>query len=148
MRITIIVFALFLLITKVNAQNTNARSSSSEVQNSKANSSVILQEAINPWSGEPLSVEKEKSQKISGKVISIDKEDGLNVPNLALFQTNDGLTHFISSDKKSFRVGEKLNLDGYFQNTYYNSVKNIANVFYVTKIITSETSGKVKKFKK
>ncbi len=143
MKNIIAIFLFFLLACNVEAQKTKDRDlSKQEVRGSIANPMDIVQKAINPMSGEPLSEEKGKIQKISGKVIGTEKEYGLNVPNLAQFLTHDGFTHFISSPSKSFRVGEKLTLKGYFQNTYYSSVKNIANVFYITKIIDSTAPEK------
>lgn len=131
--ITILLF--FLAVSHTEAQHhVKGKNSSEEANSNIANSIDMEQKVIDPISGKPLSEERGENQKISGKVISTEKEYGLNVPNLAHFLTNDGITHLISSSSKSFRIGERLTLKGYFKNTYYEGVKNIANVFYVTKI--------------
>lgn len=100
------------------------------------------QKAIDITTGEPLSEEEGDTERISGKIIKTEQTEygRLEIPNYAELRTNDG-TVIISHPSKAFRVGEKVTLEGYFKTTYYANVKNVTQVFYVTRIINSSRSG-------
>lgn len=102
----------------------------------------MVQKAINPTTGESLSETKGDTERISGKIINTEQDEHakLDVPNYAELQTNNGSV-IISHSSKAFRVGEKVTLEGYFKTTYYANVKNVTQVFYVTRIINSSRSG-------
>lgn len=95
------------------------------------------QKVIDPVSGDIIKETKEIVQ-VTGKVIDGEKEYGLDVPNLARFQTNDGMIYFISNTSRPFSIGEKLTLEGYSETTYYNGVMKATKVFYVTRIKTAD----------
>ena len=110
-----------------------------EVKNNNSSQNYD-QKVIDPTSGEVIN-EAKNIIKISGKVISKEKEPGLNVPNFTIFETNDGNTYFISNTSRSFSMGEKLTLEGYSKTTYYEAIMKTSPVFYVTKIVSAKTSN-------
>lgn len=116
-----------------------------ETQNTKSSQS-IAQRVLDPEFN-VISETREKTEIINGKIISTEKEFGLEVPNLAQFQTEDGTTQYISNTERAFSVGEKLSLQGYSNTTYYEGVMKTAHVFYVTKILSGKKKNNPTKIK-
>ncbi len=127
-KLIMLLLVLLCASTEVQAQNPN---NTQQVQQQQ----YPEQYTIHPVTGERLDNLPKEIRKIKGKIIEIGGEEGLNVPNLAFFKTDDGYTLHISHPSRKFKINEKLTLEGYSKNTYYDGIMKTENVFYVTKIL-------------
>lgn len=108
-----------------------------KVCNKKTYGVYYIQEVQNNNSAQnyQLDDEFENVQQISGNIISNKLGNDLDIPNIAIFQAENGVTYYISNTIKPFSVGEKLTLKGHFKDTYYESMPDLASVFYVTEFV-------------
>ena len=81
-----------------------------------------------------------RNEKLAGKVVSLKKESQITVANYAIILTDDGTRREISSTRP-MKVGERVNLEGYNKTVYWDGVMNTSYVFFVTKIIGSQSYG-------
>lgn len=109
-----------------------------KVKNANSNSNVtqqVVQQTYNP-NGDSSNASSNDTATVTGKIISRNDRNemgGLDVPNWATFQGNDGTTIEISSAKPINSNGN-ITLEGYTKLKYHNGVMNATHVFYVTKV--------------
>jgi len=107
------------------------------VKNANSNASQqVVQQTYSPSGNSNSNASSNATSTVTGKIISRNDRSemgGLDVPNWATFQNNDGTTIEISSAKPINSNGN-ITLDGYTKLTYHNGVMNATNVFFVTKV--------------